>query len=356
MPNFSLFIDPKTGAPLVPDGEAELVSRSGPTRYPIKDGIPRFVSEAFYAESGSADHGRDPEVQTGRSFGNKWRDGVMATYGSCSDFSKENLTEQFVAMLGCENVKELEYLLGSAERTLNGGCGTAWSEWMFNVNPKTERHCVDLSLAVESARNNTKHMPNVTVAQASVLELPYPDGLFDVAYSDGVVHHTPDPKKAVLELGRVVKSGGRLGIYIYNVKPLLREMADRTIRENTTKMSYQECLEFSKAMTKLGKAFKDSSASPLLIEKDIPLLGVKAGSYDLQRFIYDHLIKCWYNPGVSLEYADFVNLDWYHPAYASHHSEAEVRSWFSEAGFGDIKLLQPAGWEHSGFFISGVKR
>lgn len=53
----------------------------------------------------------------------------------------------------------------------------------------------------------------VRVADAE--RLPFDDGVFDVVYSWGVLHHTPDPTAAVREAARVVKPGGRLCLMLY---------------------------------------------------------------------------------------------------------------------------------------------
>ncbi len=45
--------------------------------------------------------------------------------------------------------------------------------------------------------------------------LPYDDGSFDVVYSWGVLHHTPDSDRAIAEAIRVVKPGGRLCVMLY---------------------------------------------------------------------------------------------------------------------------------------------
>ena len=58
-------------------------------------------------------------------------------------------------------------------------------------------------------------VPAARVIQASVLQLPFPDGVFDGAYSYGVVHHTVDPEQAVRDIGRTLKPGGRLLLYVY---------------------------------------------------------------------------------------------------------------------------------------------
>jgi SAM-dependent methyltransferase len=46
--------------------------------------------------------------------------------------------------------------------------------------------------------------------------LPFESGIFDLGYSFGVLHHTPDTPKAVAELVRVVRGGGEIKIMLYN--------------------------------------------------------------------------------------------------------------------------------------------
>ncbi|MEW6753624.1 MAG: class I SAM-dependent methyltransferase [Candidatus Latescibacterota bacterium] len=53
------------------------------------------------------------------------------------------------------------------------------------------------------------------VQQASVLEIPYPDGAFDFVFCDGVLHHTTDPERGFCELVRVLKPAGRLVVGLY---------------------------------------------------------------------------------------------------------------------------------------------
>jgi SAM-dependent methyltransferase len=45
--------------------------------------------------------------------------------------------------------------------------------------------------------------------------LPFADGTFDVVYSWGVLHHSPDTPKAFREVLRVLKPGGEARIMIY---------------------------------------------------------------------------------------------------------------------------------------------
>jgi ubiquinone/menaquinone biosynthesis C-methylase UbiE len=63
-------------------------------------------------------------------------------------------------------------------------------------------------LAIESLESDLQ------VADAE--RLPFADASFDVVYSWGVLHHTPDTPKAVKEAVRVLRPGGRLCVMVYS--------------------------------------------------------------------------------------------------------------------------------------------
>src|SRR2546428_5725010 len=46
--------------------------------------------------------------------------------------------------------------------------------------------------------------------------LPFADDSFDVAYSNGVLHHTPDTAGAVREIHRVLRPGGQARVMLYH--------------------------------------------------------------------------------------------------------------------------------------------
>ncbi len=51
---------------------------------------------------------------------------------------------------------------------------------------------------------------------ADAEKLPFEDNHFDLTYSFGVLHHTPDTAKAIEEVRRVLRPGGKAVVMLYN--------------------------------------------------------------------------------------------------------------------------------------------
>jgi SAM-dependent methyltransferase len=63
---------------------------------------------------------------------------------------------------------------------------------------------------------------HVVVADAE--NLPFSDNSFDLVYSWGVLHHTPDTRRAIREVHRVLRPGGTARIMIYHSRSLIGYM------------------------------------------------------------------------------------------------------------------------------------
>lgn len=62
------------------------------------------------------------------------------------------------------------------------------------------------------------HTPDVRQGDAE--NLPYGAMTFDIAFSNGVLHHVPDIERAIAEIYRVLKPGGEAFIILYNKNSL----------------------------------------------------------------------------------------------------------------------------------------
>ena len=74
---------------------------------------------------------------------------------------------------------------------------------------------VDLTPAVDAAYRNIGNRANVHLAQADIFALPFRPDTFDLAYSIGVLHHTPDPRAAFARVAPTIRPGGKFAVYLY---------------------------------------------------------------------------------------------------------------------------------------------
>lgn len=64
--------------------------------------------------------------------------------------------------------------------------------------------------------NFALHGRNTNLKLCDAAKMDFPDDHFDVVYSNGVLHHTPDTVRCIGEAWRVLKPGGRLILALYH--------------------------------------------------------------------------------------------------------------------------------------------
>jgi ubiquinone/menaquinone biosynthesis C-methylase UbiE len=97
------------------------------------------------------------------------------------------------------------------------GCGNGADGVMFAKNG-AEYTGVDLTkTAVEATRKSFEiEGLDGTFQVENAERLSFPDQSFDIVYSYGVLHHTPDPARAIGEVLRVLRPGGRAIVMLYH--------------------------------------------------------------------------------------------------------------------------------------------
>lgn len=304
------------------------------TQYSIRSHIPRFVVTDDQAQ-----------LQTSNAFGYKW--GRRDTYDSTA--MRSLAVDWMSKKYGASSLAEWVGFYSSRRRILDLGCGSGFtaSLWLESGYWPAQPTWVgvDISSAIDVAYERLKHIPNTHFFQADALQLPFADASFDLVFSEGVLHHTPSTRNAFLSAARLLEPGGEFHFYVYRRKGPVREFADDDIRRAIAEMSDDEAWESMRTLTRLGKALSDLHAEVEV--DDVPLLGIKAGRYDVQRLLYWHFAKLYWNERLSFEENVHVNFDWYRPTYAHRHTEQEIRQWCADAHF-SIKWFHK---QESGFTV-----
>jgi SAM-dependent methyltransferase len=106
-----------------------------------------------------------------------------------------------------------EFKHHAGQRVLEIGCGTGCDLLQF-ARHGAEATGIDITPEhLRLARERVGQSAQVQEAEAT--DLPFPDGSFDYVYSHGVLHHIKDARRAVEEVFRVLRPGGRFNVHVY---------------------------------------------------------------------------------------------------------------------------------------------
>ena len=109
----------------------------------------------------------------------------------------------------------VEQFIFPTDEVLECACGTGL------LSEGIARRCKSLiatdfsAKMLRQAERKCRKYRNITWEQANILQLRFPDECFDVVVAANVIHLLEDPYKALQELDRVCKKGGRMIIPTY---------------------------------------------------------------------------------------------------------------------------------------------
>jgi SAM-dependent methyltransferase len=268
--------------------------------FPITKGVPRFVPRDAYAES----------------FGYQWnwfRTVQLDSFNqrpahTAGDVRSCGPSEE--ALFATTGWSDDEF---KGRRLLDAGVGAG--RFADPASAKgAEVFGIDLTTAVDAAYRNIGARPNVHLMQADIFALPFRDEAFDLAYSIGVLHHTPEPAEAFARVASTVKPGGKLAVYMYARYGSSHKASD-AIRRITTRLPL-------KAMWALS-----SIAIPLYYLYRTPVLGK----------VFRLAAPISMEPDARWRWLD--TFDWYTPKYQFKYLYPEIFQWFRQNGFQDVEIF-----------------
>lgn len=127
----------------------------------------------------------------------------------------EHYFQEAVDLLGTRLIRnDIDLSKISDWNVLDAGCGggrysAAWSKLGAKSVTGLDFSEENIATARERMRLN-----NVTFKHGNVLDMPFEDNSYDVVFCNGVLHHTPDWKRGVGEIVRVLKPGGLGWLYL----------------------------------------------------------------------------------------------------------------------------------------------
>jgi SAM-dependent methyltransferase/uncharacterized protein YbaR (Trm112 family) len=220
---------------------------------------------------------------------------------------------------------------GLGERDLEGkvvldaGCGSGRLTRQMAEHGADTVIGVDIIDAVDGAFERSRHLPSVHIVQGNIFELPLRRRAFDVVWSNGVIHHTPDARRAHAALAEMVKPEGLLYVWVY---------AKRFNPFRFTK----DVLDFVR-VTRLPE--------PVLLRISKLFAYVSYGlwlAYKLARRLPPFRPRSrWAKRTLRPRTVDELQLTWFDalsPEYDSRHSEDEVIGWFERLGFTQIGAIE----------------
>lgn len=263
--------------------------------YPKVNGVARFVDAQHYAAS----------------FGFQWHRYQKVQF----DHDERRVEDQDFRMKTGLRPEELQGKL-----VLDVGCGmgrfaevaTRWGARVIGV---------DLSAAAEVAAKNLQERDFVAF-QADVFALPFLPGSFDIIYSVGVLHHTPDCEAAVKALEKYLKPGGILAVWLYSGYNKWYRFSDFW-RRYTTNMKPTTLHSILKVAV---PAFYNTE----MALKKVPLVGPPAAG------LIHHVFPVNHRQDPELRMLD--TFDWYSPKYQSKHTYEEVFRWYEAMGMEEMRV------------------
>jgi len=284
-----------------------------------------------------AQDSRAEQLQTNAAFSEKWDRQAL------NDEQEKAWTQQrnwYLELYGFKDEAALATFLSDKAVIYDAGCGLGYkAAWFAKLAPNSLVIGMDYSDAAAIAAKTYASIPNLVFLQGDIAASTFKPGSIDYVSCDQVIMHTQQPEQAFAQLASLMHpTRGQFACYFYAKKALPRELLDDHFRVKCAHMSSEELWAMSEQLTELGKRLSELNVT--IDSPAIPALGIAAGQYDVQRFIYWNFLKCFWNADLGLENSIACNFDWYSPSNARRFDEAEVKKIAADSGLREIFFHQ----------------
>ena len=164
---------------------------------------------------------------------------------------------------------------------------------------------------------------------------PFKKGIFDIVYSQGVLHHTSDTRAAFIQAARLVKPRGQLSVWLYGKGGRFEEFSTNPLRSDRGWVARHRRLAW--LAVRVRHAFSDFVRC---FTTRLPMRGSYALSYVLAAlgaFPGLKYLTFSVHPGFKVRVIE--NFDWISPPFQYHHTKEELVSWFEAAGYEVLRIL-----------------
>jgi SAM-dependent methyltransferase len=274
----------------------ELACTKCAAKFEVNAGVPRML------------RAKAPTTRTQRSFGKQWQMHSQGNFERDLIYSKsrEECLEDFRRAF---NLRDLDALRDCL--ILDAGCGSGeLTADIGRAAPGATVIGMDFSDAAHVAFERCREISNVHIVQADLSLPPFCPRSFDLVWSEGVIHHTPNTARSFASLSRLVKPCGKLYVWIYSDRVTTPyRMARKILRRPYLlpsaalyALSWSLALPLH-ALNKLRETFRFSRVK--------------------------HRLS-------STAYSFYDTLS---PEYVHFHSQEEVHGWFARQDFDPIVFL-----------------
>ncbi|MBC7187460.1 MAG: methyltransferase domain-containing protein [Calditrichaeota bacterium] len=208
---------------------------------------------------------------------------------------------------------------------LDAGCGVGMEALALRrLLKRAEVFAVDLNFALLKSGPAFVTENQIHLLVASLFDLPFREGSFDLVYCQGVLHHTFSTRAAFDSISRYVRNGGYLFVWVYGLEDHLvpkgkrgclarvKHHAERLLRPVISRLP---------GWCRLALLFALAWAVHPVFRK-----------------------RMRHKEAWTLRHTRHSLHDWLSPRYAHRHGYNEAVEWFEEAGYELIGVQSPAAY------------